>query len=468
MSRRKNGIHGDFSSFCSCKGRSLKPIRSVRKGDYIKMPKNFRLGWVCVLFFLGASYVNGQTIKVPAARPSATSTVSGVAAAGATPTVPANLAVTGGSNIEIDLTWDASTEEGGAIKIYKIYDCRDKDCKNPVEIGSSLSNSYSDTGLTPETLKYYRVVALDAKDTPSAPSQVLAVKTATAKRTSRFDCWWIPTRTSCMNFRPINDVDDTTNKYSNINTFYQTTGSYSFFNQIKSTYNGASGSALVSADLATLNFPDGMQLTVTTNAQAGSSGTSAVSTGTVPTLAANGAGQATQNVLYGGTFVVSEIYPLFASGSSKWGSPGGVGMIVDLALKEGADIQNFKSGTNVNVSSPPFHGGGQIEGYVQYNSINLTSGTQHFAGSLFLGGSYGYTYMSRGYARDYGFGNQVNNGIGQVSFGVLINGVAKITVSRAFGPSQTYIDSTTMARTTVNNFKSWSFGIAYQAAPPSK
>ena len=72
-----------------------------------------------------------------------------------------------------------------------------------------------------------------------------------------------------------------------------------------------------------------------------------------------------------------------------------------------------------------------------------------------------------GYARDYGFGKRVNNDIGQVSLGILINGVAKISVSRAFGPSQTYIDSTTMAQTTINNFKAWSFGIAYQSAAPA-
>ena len=152
---------------------------------------------------------------------------------------------------------------------------------------------------------------------------------------------------------------------------------------------------------------------------------------------------------------------------SKWGSPGGLGTLVDFAVKEGADIQNFKSGTNVNTSSPPFHGSAQIEGYVQYNSINLATNSQTFVGSLFAGGSYGYDYMSRGYAKDYGFG-QMNCGMGQIVFGILINSVAKITVSRAFGPSQTYIDSTTMARTTVNNFKAWSFGITYQSAPPSK
>jgi hypothetical protein len=48
--------------------------------------------------------------------------------------------------------------------------------------------------------------------------------------------------------------------------------------------------------------------------------------------------------------------------------------------------------------------------------------------------------------------------------------VAKISLSRAFGPSQTYMDSTSMIQTKVNNFKAWSFGITYQqaAAPAPK
>jgi hypothetical protein len=37
--------------------------------------------------------------------------------------------------------------------------------------------------------------------------------------------------------------------------------------------------------------------------------------------------------------------------------------------------------------------------------------------------------------------------------------------TRAFGPSRTYIDSTTKVETTVNNFKAWSFGISYQSPP---
>jgi hypothetical protein len=173
-------------------------------------------------------------------------------------------------------------------------------------------------------------------------------------------------------------------------------------------------------------------------------------------------------MLYGGTIYVSGLYPLIAAGADNLGSAGGLGVLVDLLVKEGVDIQNFKSGTSTNVNAPTSHASAQVEGYLQYNSTNFVSGSStQFAGAIFVGGSYGYSYTSHDYARDYGFGNNVNNRIGQVSAGILINNVAKIAVSRAFGPSQTYIDSTSKAQTTVNNFKSWSFGITYQAPPPA-
>jgi hypothetical protein len=273
-------------------------------------------------------------------------------------------------------------------------------------------------------------------------------------------CWLAPTRGVCMEYGG--------DKNANINTFFGTAGNYSFFNQVKSIYNGASSSATVSANLASLNFSNGMQVIAGTNVQAGSSGPNTVSSGTVPTLSATSAGQATQNMLYGGTVFGAVVYPLVATGVSNLGSAGGFGTLIDFIGKEGIDVQNFKSGTSVNVTSPPFHSSAQIEGYLQYNSVNLAAGTSNYAGSIFVGGSYGYSYTSHGYARDYGFGNNVNNGIGQISAGILISGVAKIAVSRAFGPSQTFIDSTTMALTKVNNFKAWSFAISYQSPPPSK
>src|SRR5258708_5514268 len=74
-----------------------------------------------------------------------------------------------------------------------------------------------------------------------------------------------------------------------------------YINQVKSIYNGASSSATVSADIGTLTFGSGWQLTLGTNIQAGPSGSTAVASGAVPTLSATAAAQATQNLLYGGT-----------------------------------------------------------------------------------------------------------------------------------------------------------------------
>ena len=431
------------------------------------MSNTLRIGWACVLFLAAESCAHAQTTKPHSVVPPPPPAPAPAAALGAPPkpTAPANLTLAGGSNRQIGLTWGASTEDGGGAIYYSVYETTDvtKCAYTSIAIDSSSTTSYTVTNLKPGTTHMYCVVATDAGNNDSDSSNILTVNTATATAS----CLPIPLRPQCLDFGPTNQQANAQIS-SNINAFYQTSGSYSFFNQIKSIYNGASASATVSADLATLNFPSGIQLTVTTNAQAGSAGTTTPSSGAVPTLTGSGAGQAAQNIIYGGTFVVSEVYPLVASGASKWGTAGGGGLIVDAIAKEGADIQNFKSGTNVNVISAPFHGSGQIEGYLQSNSINLLPNSQQFVGSVFIGGSYGYAFMSHGYARDYGFGTQVNNGIGQVSLGILLNGVAKITVSRAFGPSQTYIDSTTMAQTTVNNFKAWSFGIAYQSAAPAK
>jgi hypothetical protein len=405
-----------------------------------------------------AGYIRAQATRVISRPRVAASSAAPVAPPiGGGPTAPANLTVTGISNTQVVLNWTASTVDNGTIAQYSIERCVVLICTNSdwSQAGTSTTTTFSDEHVTPKMTYRYRIVATDDAGADSSPSSVVLIKTASAT----FTCLLFPTRPGCMDFG--------TDPQTNINTFYSTEGTFSYFSQIKSIYNGASGSTTVSADLASLNFLNGMQVTVGTNVQAGSSGTVAVSSGAVPTLSANGAGQAVQNMLYGGTFLVSAMYPLLVTGADKMASTGSFGTFLDLRAKEGVDIQNFKSGTNVSVTSPPSHTSVQIEGYLQYNSTNLAPGTKNYQGALFVGGSYGYSYMSHDYARDYGFGKNVNNGIGQVSFGILISGVAKIVVSRAFGPSQTYIDSTSTAQTTVNNFKSWSFGITYQSPAPA-
>jgi hypothetical protein len=427
----------------------------------MKISGAFRFGTICFVLANAAGFAQAQTISMPPPRkaPAPAVALAVAPAAASALTAPSNLTATPKSTSQIDLSWTASTETGGTITRYSLERCVGSGCTNFAQVATATTTSFSDNGLLTGTAYVYRVRATDNGGTNSSYSNSASETTLPPPSANGVPCSLAPARSGCMSYG--------NGKNANINTFYNTDGQFSFFNQIKSIYNGASGSATVSANLASLNFPNGMQVAVVTNVQAGSSGSTTASSGAIPTLSANGAAQATQNMLYGGTVYAAVLYPLLAVGADKPNTPGNFGILVDLVGREGVDIQNFKSGTSISVTSPPSHSNAQIEGYLQYNSINLVPGSTNFAGALFVGGSYGYSYTSHGYAREYGFGNRVNNDIGQVSVGILINGVAKISVSRAFGPSQTYIDGTSMAQTTVNNFKSWSFGITYQAAAPA-
>ncbi|WP_199621212.1 CBM35 domain-containing protein [Paenibacillus alkalitolerans] len=78
------------------------------------------------------------------------------------PTAPANLSATAVSSSQIDLTWDASTDNGG-VAGYKVY-------RDGVEVGSSTTTSYSDTGLAASTAYNYTVKAYDAEGNLSKAS----------------------------------------------------------------------------------------------------------------------------------------------------------------------------------------------------------------------------------------------------------------------------------------------------------
>lgn len=67
------------------------------------------------------------------------------------PSVPTGLAVGGGSDVSVYLSWSAST---GSASSYEIL-------RNGVQVGTSTANSYLDTGLTPATTYSYAVRAVN-------------------------------------------------------------------------------------------------------------------------------------------------------------------------------------------------------------------------------------------------------------------------------------------------------------------
>ena len=85
------------------------------------------------------------------------------------PTIPANLAAAVISSSQINLSWIASTDAVG-VTGYKIY-------RGGVQIATSATNSYSNTGLTTSTAYSYTVSAYDAAGNNSA--QTLSVSATT-------------------------------------------------------------------------------------------------------------------------------------------------------------------------------------------------------------------------------------------------------------------------------------------------
>ena len=187
----------------------------------------------------------------------------------------------------------------------------------------------------------------------------------------------------------------------------------------------------------------------------------ALSASSIPTLSAASAAQASQNVINGGTVFAMDLLPIFSKQSTS--------SLATLtgAVKEGVDLQKFNS-TSITSSNPSTHSFVGLEGYFQLTSSNSAPNSTDPAGSIFLGGSYGYSLMNHSYSIQNGFGGRINSQIAQLSAGILLNGVVKIAAYRGFGPSQRYIDSTSLVQKTANNFQTWSIAIAYQKSGSGK
>ncbi len=85
------------------------------------------------------------------------------------PTVPLNLSATAVSSSQINLSWTASTDNVG-VTGYRIY-------RGGTQIGTSASNSYSDTGLSANTTYSYTVSAYDAAGNNSAQTSAVLATT---------------------------------------------------------------------------------------------------------------------------------------------------------------------------------------------------------------------------------------------------------------------------------------------------
>ncbi len=112
----------------------------------------------------------------------ATATTSADTVAPATPT---NLIASASSPTKVNLTWTASTDTGGAgLAGYKIERCTTASCTYS-QIGTSTTNSYSDTTATPNTAYSYRVRAYDKANPANNSAFSAAASTTTPQDTTK-------------------------------------------------------------------------------------------------------------------------------------------------------------------------------------------------------------------------------------------------------------------------------------------
>jgi len=92
------------------------------------------------------------------------------------PSVPGNLVVTVASNTQLNVSWDAATDNV-AVTGYLIERCNGTGCTNFAQIVSVTSTTYNNTALTVATSYSYRLRARDAANNKSAYSAIVSATT---------------------------------------------------------------------------------------------------------------------------------------------------------------------------------------------------------------------------------------------------------------------------------------------------
>src|SRR5207249_341678 len=102
-------------------------------------------------------------------------------------TAPSGLVATASGPAQINLSWTAATETGGTITQYLIERCAGATCSNFLQVGTSPTTTFNDTGLLGSTTYSYRVRATDASNNFSAYSNTASATTAAPTFTAPSD-----------------------------------------------------------------------------------------------------------------------------------------------------------------------------------------------------------------------------------------------------------------------------------------
>ncbi len=223
------------------------------------------------------------------------------------PSAPTNLALAPQGDSEIDLSWTAATAQVGSISQYLIESCSGLGCSNFVQIGTSTTTTFNNTGLTPVTSYSYRVRAVDTSNTPGPYSSIATVRTraqvlptaptnltATASGTAQINLSWGAsgetggtisqyliercTGASCTNFVQV--ATSATTTYSDTGLASSTTYSYQVRAQDNTGHDGPySNTASATTSGPTFTAPSNLAATAASSSQISLTWTAATETG---------------------------------------------------------------------------------------------------------------------------------------------------------------------------------------------
>ena len=165
------------------------------------------------------------------------------------PTAPTNLTGTAVSSSQMNLSWTASTDNVG-VTGYLIERCQGAGCTNFVQVGTSTTTTFNDTGLTGATAYSYRVRATDAAGNFSPYSNTATAPTlATVSGLVAAYSFDEGTGTT------VNDLSGNGNTGTVANTTWTSSGKYG--NAL--VFNGTSSRVTVN-DSSSLHLTNGMTL----------------------------------------------------------------------------------------------------------------------------------------------------------------------------------------------------------------
>jgi chitodextrinase len=94
----------------------------------------------------------------------------------AAPSTPNNVSANATSISQINVSWDASTDNIG-VTGYRVYRCQGASCTPTTQVGTPTGTTYNDTGLTVSTTYRYRIAAVDARNNVSPQSAIVSATT---------------------------------------------------------------------------------------------------------------------------------------------------------------------------------------------------------------------------------------------------------------------------------------------------